>query len=505
MEEDKSIFTQPIFKKLIRAGAFLFAYVVAGFLMRYFDPQTDQSLAIIIDIAIFVVGMLFWMAFFAQFVLPVNRIQDRVKVIERLVVYLMGIHGPAIFIENGFTHANDEETKKKGAGVVWLDSASAAILRTAGRFTRTIGPGVHFTKPDEYIAATADLHTLTQSLGPLEADDPFKDYENDQDYKAIKKLVTDLKNTQRNNASEEIKLKEWEDKIKGIKERADATRAMTRDGITVLASISIVFRIKSTQGEGNTRFGFNLHSTEASIRDSMIREVNLDHPVWNTLPARMAADIWREYLGKFRLIELFEKSENRPDTAIQFINEMIKKRLTSRQVLILDEFGQVILENKGREQEYQRLLSENNSEAAENLLKKMESQEFGKLNEMGLEIKSVTIKKLFFIPEVEDQLINEWTTRWLKNAQKEREQVDLDRKLHEETGVQAGLKDFAMNASREISQQASSSPKHALELLVHATFRSIQKNPELMKRQNNQLRDLLKIYSRLRNLRGPSE
>ncbi len=504
MEEEISIFNKPLFKKVIRVGIFLFAYVAIGLVMHYVDPQPDHSSEVITDLVIFMIGMIWWLVFFAQFVLPVNRIHDRLRVVERLVSYLMGGHGPAIFIENGFTHASDGENKKKGPGVVWLDSASAAVLRTTSRFTRTIGPGVHFTRHDEYIAATADLHTLSQSVGPNDADEPFKNFDNEPEFKSLKEQLKITKSTQERSAVEAL-LKEWNDKIKATRERADSTRAMTRDGIPVSASISVNFRIKSTPGEGNTRFGFNPKSTEASIRDSMIREVNLDHPVWNTLPARMAVDIWREYLGKFRLIELFETNENHPDTIIQFINDMIKKRLTRPQVEILDEFGQVVLEKKEREQEYLRLLREKNTDAAENLLKKAESLEFIKLSEMGLEIKGITIKKLYFTPEIEEQLISQWTTRWLKNALKEREQVELDRKLSEATGQQEGLKDFALNASREIAQQTSLNPSHALEMLVHASFRSIQKNPGLMKRQNNQMRDLFEIYSWLRNLRGPSE
>ncbi len=504
MEEETSIFEKPLFKQVSKVGFFLLAYVAIGFVMRYVDPQTNHTGEVIIDLFMFIFGMIWWLVFFAQFVLPVNRIWDRWRVVERLVSYLMGSHGPAIFIENGFTHASEGENKKKGLGVVWLDSASAAVLRTSGRFTRTIGPGVHFTKQDEYIAATADLHTLSQSVGPNDTDKPFNNFENDPEFKALMDQLKNAKNPQERAAVEAL-LKEWNEKVKTIRERADASRAMTRDGIPVSAAISVNFRIKSTPGEGNTRFGFNPRSTEASIRDSMIREVNLDHPVWNTLPARMAVDIWREYLGKFRLIELFEADERHPDTTIQFINDMIKKRLTRPQVEILDEFGQVVLEKKDRESEYLRLLSEKNTEAAEKLLKKTESLEFIKLSEMGLEIKGVTIKNLFFTSEVEDQLISQWTTRWLKNAQKEREQVETDRKLSETTGQQEGQMDFALNASREISQQASLNPAHALEMLVHATFRSIQKNPELMKRQNNQMRDLFEIYSWLRNLRGPAE
>ena len=504
MEEEIRFYDKPLFKKLIRVAIFLAAYVIIGIVMRYIDPETDQVKAVLTDVVIFIIGMVWWMGFFAQFVLPVNRIKDRIRVVERLVSYLMGSHGPAIFIENGFTHASDGEIKKIGPGVVWLDSASAAVLRTSNRFTRTIGPGVHFTKQDEYIAATADLHTLSQSIGPNDNDEPFKNFDNEPELKALKEQLKTAKNPQERSAGEGL-IKEWNDKVKAIRERADTTRAMTRDGFAISASISVNFRIKSTPGEGNTPFGFNAKNTEDFIRDSMIREANLDHPVWNTLPARMAVDIWREYLGKFRLNELFETNEHRPDTTIQFINDMIKKRLTRSQVEVLDEFGMVVLDNKEREQDYMRLIGEKNQDAAENLLKKTESQEYIKLSEMGLEVKGVTIKKLFFTPEVEDQLISQWTTRWLKNAQKEREQVDLDRKLSETNGQLEGLKDFALNASREIAQQTSQNAPHALEMLVHSSFRSIQKNPGLMKRQTNQMRDLFEIYSWLRNLRGPSE
>lgn len=474
MDENTSIFQRPLFKKLMGFGAFLIVYLLIGLVLRFFDSKADHSLEIFSDVGVCVVGMIGWMVFFAQFVLPVNTLRDRWKVVNRLINYLLGGHGPAIFIENGFTHAREGESKKKGPGVIWLDSASAAVLRTAGRFTRTIGPGVHFTNHNEYIAATADLHTLTQTIGPNETDEPFKVQENDPNYKIIK-------------------------------ERAEVTSAMTRDGITVSASISVNFRVKSTPGEGNTRFGFNPKNTEAAIRDSMIREVKLEHPVWNSLPARMAADIWREYLGKFRLSELFENGETRSDTTIQFINNMIKKRLTRARVELLNEFGQVVLENKNWEKDYLRFLKEKNKDAAENLLKKIESTEFIKLSEMGLEIKSVSIKKLFFTPDIEEQLINQWSALWLKNAQKERDQVEIDRKLWETTGQQAGLKDFALNASREIAQQSSVSAAHALEMLVHATFRGIQRNPELIKRLNNELRDLSEIFSWLRNLRRPSE
>jgi len=133
MEEETSIFQKPIVKKLIGFGFFLIAYLLTGLVMRFYGPQGDHSLEIIADVGICVLGMVGWMVFFAQFVLPVSKVQDRIKVVERLVTYLLGGHGPAIFIENGFVRANDGENKRKGPGVIWLDSASTAVLRTAGR------------------------------------------------------------------------------------------------------------------------------------------------------------------------------------------------------------------------------------------------------------------------------------------------------------------------------------------------------------------------------------
>ena len=289
MDEDSSIFQKPLFKKLAVFGVLLIAYLLIGVLLGFNGDKTDHTLEMILDLGICMIGLVGWLVFFAQFVLPVNKLKNRWRVIERLLLYVMGGHGPAIFIENGFTRLREGEDKKKGPGVIWLDSASAAILRTAGRFTRTIGPGVHFTRNHEYIAATADLHTLTQTIGPNDADEPFKILESDPTYKAVK-------------------------------ERANLTSAITRDGIAVCAAITLNFRIKSMPGEGGSSFGFNARYAEAAIRESIIRDAKLEHPVWNTLPGKMTVDLWREYLGKFRLDELFELSEGRQDASISLIS-----------------------------------------------------------------------------------------------------------------------------------------------------------------------------------------
>src|SRR5574342_225266 len=89
-------------------------------------------LYILIDLAcVFPILLLIWTAFFAQFVLPVRTAVDRQRIVERLLTYLSGSHGPTLFIENGVIKEHSGERNKRGPGVVWLDTASAAVTRTA--------------------------------------------------------------------------------------------------------------------------------------------------------------------------------------------------------------------------------------------------------------------------------------------------------------------------------------------------------------------------------------
>lgn len=505
MDENNGILQNPIVKKLIGFGAFMFGYIAIGLYFWYTEPQISHTMEVAWDIGILVIGLAFWMIFFAQFVLPVTKIQDRGKVVNRLVAYLSGGHGPAIFIENGFIRSHEKETGSNGPGVIWLDSASAAVLRTAVELKSAVGPGVHFTNGDEYIAATADLHTLAQTIGPNDSDQPFKVYEDDPDYKA---LVERIKTTwgSREREKVEAELKKRQDEIKAVRERAEATRAITRDGIIVSASLGVSFRIKSTYGEGNSRFGFNHENTLKAIRDSMIREANLDHPIWNTMPARMAADIWREYLGKFRFSELFEIRGNRPGTTIEFITEMLKKRLTREHIEVLNEYGQYVLTSASHEKEYLNFLQDKNFSAAENLLKKVQSTEFTKLTEMGLEVKSVSIKKLFFEPDIEAQLINQWKALWLVNAQREKKLVEDERASAETSGKQEGLKDFASNASQLLARLPVRSSTEALELLMRSALQNVQRTPALFTNITaDERRDLSELISWLRNMQRPIE
>jgi len=452
MDDEIGFFERPVPKTLLRFGIFIVGYIILV-IWQSFTAEGLNPLAVAVDLVFFLVGGVLWMGFFAQFVLPVTKTAARLTIVERVIQYLTGNHGPAIFIENGIVHQSEGEGTKRGPGVMWLDSASAAVLRTPVKFTRTIGPGVHFTTRKEYIAATVDLHTLTQQVGPDDNDQPFTVAKDNPDYEQIQK-------------------------------RRYETSALTRDAIEVIATISVNFRIRSTPGEGGTPLGFNADNVRKAVTENLVQGVQTNQPVWSTLPAKMAVDIWREYLRKFKLTQLFEIPEGRSDTTLQVIAGLLTKRLKQETVELLDDFGRPVPD-----------------------VPPVSSHEFERLREMGLEVMSVTIKRLTFASEVEDKLISQWTTLWLKNAQKERDQVERNRKMTEARAQEQALKEFALNASQEISQvkPEENAPKtHALEMLVHSTFLGIRRNTSLLKRTNTEQRELFDIVNWLRAQRGES-
>ena len=259
---------------------------------------------IFVDLAcVFPLLLILWMAFFAQFVLPVRTFRDRQKIFGRLLANLFGSHGPAIFIRNGQLVKREGEEREKGAGVLWLDSASGAVTRTAVSIRQTIGPGVHFIENGEYIAGTVDLHTQFQSLGPKDSDKPFENKKEGQ----------------------------TDEEFHQIQERRKEVSALTRDGIEVIPNISVMFKVDTgspREGEPGSRFGYrtgirkkdkeNEKSDKEAIRKAILGEgVNpneqADSPrhrvAWNQLPALLAVDVWREYVSKFTLDELFKPEQ----------------------------------------------------------------------------------------------------------------------------------------------------------------------------------------------------
>jgi len=515
--------------------------VVYGWQISRMGGIIASELDIIIDlVCIFPVLLLVWMAFFAQFVLPVRTFADRQKIFNRLLSHLFGGHGPAIFIRNGELIKREGEERQKGAGVLWLDTASGAVTRSAVAIKQVLGPGVHFIERGEFIAGTVDLHVQSQSVGPKERDKPFEEKKEDQ-------------------TTEEYHQ---------IQDRRKQVSALTRDGIEIIPNISVSFRVDTgipEEKQPGSRFGYRTGHTkkekqnEKKDQEAILKAImgegidpnaQTDSPrhrvAWNQLPALLAIDVWREYAAKFTLDELFTPTQVVPlppvplavpteeelDPLSQPIQvsanrEAMQDSLTRmlREINIFMDKTIQWLEGKKEDQRKKPAVSavsvSTTTDKSEAQMKTglqvindmvkarltqpsvdklddtgrrvegdIKSREYRLLQERGLVVKSVGISNLRFSPLVEEQLFKQWSATWMSHARMEREQIDRRRSLVEATSQERAIVQYAEALSREIINKNPAGFKDTLKTLLMHSQLIIISSDQLRRRMSSEQQDL---------------
>ncbi|MBI4761245.1 MAG: hypothetical protein ACOYYF_10460 [Chloroflexota bacterium] len=483
---------------------------------------------------VFPLLLVLWLAFFSQFVLPVQTFRDRQKIFDRLLTYLFGAHGPAIFIRNGQQIKKEGEENKKGPGVVWLDSASAAVTYTATKIKQVLGPGVYFLDNGEKILSTVDLHYQVDTVGPREDEDPFAEtgeFSKDENRRKVK--------------------------------------ALTRDGIEVVPIITVRFRVDTgypREGKPGSRFGFRTGITKTAkenekkdkdaIRKALLgeginatNELSLRKMRWNELPGVLAVDVWREYAAKFTLDDFFDpkydipmpppqppqpaeeeidpltepvlvsqdhrrlgdfmaqllrevnkillqaihqvegatrqsavrqaapvaagplaKREPQKGTALQVINAMVEMRLKYPQVPVLDDHGR---------------LTQGSTP----------SQEYHLLKARGLVVDSVSVGKIRFNEKIEKTIIEKWATSWLKNAKDEEARIKRQQDVIKTAAHERAYRQYADRLSTDILRRQPPDAKEALKALLLRTRAIILTDDNLreqMKEEIEKLGDILR-------------
>ena len=438
-----------------------------------------------IMIDIFVVGflgLLIWLSFFAQFVLPLRNVTERWQATNRLVSYAFRSKGSAIRIEDGDVVRRSGEQWRRGLGVALLDSASAAMLRTKTAFTRSVGPGVVFTRSNEFINQEAfDLHKQSQPvppLGPLGEEDPFDERPPTGKHDAIE--VYEQKQKRRNETS-----------------------GLTRDGVEVVPKILAVLKLKSKRGEGGTQFGYKPESIRLAASKEGIVPMHLRNVRWYELPAYMAVDVWREYLGKFTLGELFNpdtarkkgiikedllKKPAQGETGLEIVRRMVTERFTYPKVDKLNEVGSFTGE-------------------------KVISREYQLVTNMGIQVYVISLSDLCFPPSIEGRLVQQWISTWLDRAEQERVRVERSRSYTQMEGENQAILAFADAAGSELAerlemvnnksstthQRPSLDLKTCLELLLSGTHKLSIRDATIQNMLNNQEKELQKILEWVRN------
>lgn len=364
-----------------------------------------------IPVALFFISIL-WFIYFSQFMLPLNRLSDRLRIILRALLFPTPFHGQTIFVENGEVKQTAEELKCKGFGTAVLDTASAVILKTPVEYSRAIGPGVSFLKYREKFETAIDLRPRKKFLGPRDGvDDPFAPKQPDES-----QLEYDARMRRRSE-----------------------TRAYTRDGNEVIPNIFIKYRLDAQPFTGKTPYGFNPQSVLAALTS---RNINTnafqDSPErmtdWDWLPAKIASDVWRELLAFFRLKELFTSLDpNNRDgpTGLTLINDVLRQRMTqsTAPVLVFNADGASVI-----------------------LGPSAPSKEFTLLKRRGIKVDVCLIINLRFEDSIENTFVQDWAASWLQRARADREQQIQNRTINLDSAHGEGRINFAASVSQAVTQ-----------------------------------------------------
>lgn len=380
--------------------------------------------------------------FFSQFVLPVQTPEDRQEIHARVSAF-DGKRGPTLFVKNGRLIKHEGETKKKGPGVIVLDTASAVVLQTETEIIGAAGPGIRFTRGRESITREegVDLRAQWQFIGPLAGDQSFL-----------------------NIASSSPSQKEGDSQSR----RYQQTVGLTRDGFEISPTISIKFRIKQlpekTASESGviSQYGYNAQAVLNAITREVIELGAADNKrvrmEWHRLPAHLVVNLWREYVRKFKLEDLF-KAEG--ISGLQTIEEMINRRMQRPMVVVLDDTG---IPETGEA---------------------LPSLEYEQLEARGLEVMSVRIHNVLFEKSIEEQIVKNWNTEWMKIARRDEDLLNEREKLIETAAHSEAIKNFARLAAKKFSNPIA--PPQDIFATLQNLIEPVRETILIESRANNQM------------------
>jgi regulator of protease activity HflC (stomatin/prohibitin superfamily) len=106
--------------------------------------------------------LFFWtsIALVSRYLFPVTDAQQWLQAIKVLASFVFDCHLSSYDIDRGEVRntIRGQTMPRLGSGVLLIRPGSAAVLETPIRFSRVLGPGVHFLRRGEYVKRPTDLH-----------------------------------------------------------------------------------------------------------------------------------------------------------------------------------------------------------------------------------------------------------------------------------------------------------------------------------------------------------
>jgi hypothetical protein len=339
---------QTAFGLILLAAVYLWSLTAAN--------QTPSVSTIFIDLALAAITLLLMIALASQFALPVRTWDQRSAAFNRLLGHLVGARGPVMFIQEGRPLEAHGERDRQGPGVLVIDSASAAVLRTDVKFTRAVGPGVVFTQAGERLAEALDLRRQVRGLGGS--------------YPAAGPPAAG-------------QITSW---------------ALTQDGIPVSTDLRVTFMLDSGHvtppREGRIAdlapFEFNPAAAERAVYGRA--HADDENVPWTDLPLRLAVELWRDQV-KQRPLEALLGENAGEAPALEAIQNEILARLTSHA-------SEAVSDDRRTH--------------------RVVNREFELLYLRGVRVLAVHLYGLYLPREVRDERIRHWRERWIGAVQRVR-------------------------------------------------------------------------------------
>ena len=262
---------------------------------------------------------------------------------------------------------------------------------------------------------------------------------------------------------------------------------------------------------------------------------------WNQLPASLAVDIWREYVGKFTLDELFKPEQLVPPPAPQppepveedidpltqalhlgaDLNTMQRgyisllrriNKLMDRAIKWLDnakpadakKSTPVLAQTTSGSATKSELQKKTALQVVNEMVKARLTQpdvdvfddhgvrtgettsspEYALLQKRGLRVLSVGVSNLRLNPAIEDVIINKWSGSWLSTAKEENKQIERKRNIIEAAGQDQAIRQYAEKLSVELLRKKPQGYQETLKTLIMRTRGIIIENEQLRSRMN---------------------
>jgi len=401
--ERKRLFRRPGFRRLLALAILIALYL---WLSSYIEGPSPTPL-MIGHFALAAITLILTIALSAQFVLPVRSRGERLAVFRRVLAYLFGLRGPVMFVRNGKALEAPGERERSGSGVLLIDQASAAVLRTKTRFTRAVGPGIAFTAPEEHLAEALDLRRQKRSVPAI---DPFSETP--------------------------------------VQQADIASLARTEDGIPIAADLSVTFILDPGHSdpprEGRHShlppYEFNANAAEKAVFGHTFHQ-GVDIP-WTEIPLRLVADLWREEAKNWCLEALFTKTKD-DHTPLEHIQLQILKRLNPVSV------------DQG---------------AASGLDPETPNRENEILRSRGIRVLEVLVSDLRLPPDIAEGHTERWREHWAGAVQgalsQATREADLARQLGEKEAQESLARELTADLREQLAKGRSPNVRETLNMLL---------------------------------------